>query len=68
VDRGAIDPGGIDAGFGKFVAPFLVALIDENLVIHRSGDDFELCAGDVPGRERGVAAGGVCVSRAPTVM
>src|SRR5262245_61938354 len=47
VERCTVDPLGIDAGFGKLVAAFIVARIDEDLVIDKTGQDLERCTGDV---------------------
>ena len=63
MERSPIDARGIDAGFGKFIAARIVALIDENLVIDQTGQDLERGAGNVlcgnfgvrPRRRLGVA-------------
>jgi hypothetical protein len=41
----AIDARRVDAGLGKLIAAFVIALVDEDLVIDIAGNDGELGAG-----------------------
>ena len=68
MNRGAIHARCVLAGLRKLVLAFGVALIDEDLVIDRAGNDDELDVRNVFRREFGILRGGVCVSPAPTVM
>ena len=45
VDRGAVDPGRVDAGLRKLVFADLVALVDEDLVVDLAGMPFSSAFG-----------------------
>lgn len=57
MDRMTIDARCVDTGLGKLIAAFVIALIDEDLVIDSAGNDGELGAGDVFRGELGILFG-----------
>ena len=51
VDKSPVLSRRVDAGFGKLVPALVVAFVDEDLVIHRTGNDRELSVRDMGGGE-----------------
>ena len=68
MDGGTINARRVLAGLGKLVFAFVVAFIDDDLVVDRTWDDDELGTWDAFRRELGILGRHVCVSPAPTVI
>ena len=62
-----IDAWPIDAALWELVPAFLVALVGEDLMVDRSGNDPELGMRNMLAANTAFSLGGVCVSDAPTV-
>ena len=54
MDAAAIDAGSVDAGLREFISPVLIALVDEDVVVHSTRNHVKLCAWDVSGSELGI--------------